>query len=128
MSTLASIVGNDQHVLADWESRKANPELSPLAKFHAKFWGKEEPDTMVGEHGDGDDMEIDNPTAEGSDIDPVCCVLDIDIPAMEDKVLVRSEYIKMFKYAEEFYARYATNFSLSPCLVISGQPGIGEFC
>ena len=53
--------------------------------------------------------------------------LDIDIPVMEGKVWVCSEYIRMFKFAEEFYAENESNFTLSPGLVITGQPGVGKF-
>ena len=74
-----------------------------------------------------DDMEVDDSTAEGGDIIPGCYVLDIDIQgAVEDKIWVRADYIRMFKFAEEFYAENASDFALSPCLVITGQPGIGE--
>jgi hypothetical protein len=112
MSTLVSVVGN--HNLVGWQSAKALPE-DELAKFHAKFWGKEEPDIDIttGKHGDDDDMETE--------------ILDIDILNIEGKLLVRSEYIKLFKCAKKFYAENKTNFSLPPCLVITGQPGIGEF-
>ncbi|KAM6499289.1 hypothetical protein JOM56_004797, partial [Amanita muscaria] len=33
---------------------------------------------------------------------------------------------RVFKFAEEFYAENKSNLALSPCLVITGQPGIGK--
>jgi len=127
MSTLASVVGNNPRLVADWKSQIA-PSDDPLAQFHTKFWGVKEvplPDA-TDEHKDDDDMEVDNSTAEGGDIIPGCYVLDIDIQgAAEDKIWVRADYIRMFKFAEKFYAENACN-TLSPCLVITGQPGIGE--
>ncbi|KAM6496569.1 hypothetical protein JOM56_007042 [Amanita muscaria] len=71
-------------------------------------------------------MEINDSTAEDDDIDPSCYVLDIDIQGIEDKIWVRAEYIRMFKFAEKFYAENKSNLALSPCLVITGQPGIGK--
>jgi hypothetical protein len=41
-----------------------------------------------------------------------------------DKIWVRAEYTRMFEFAEKFYAENVCN-TLSPCLVITGQPGIG---
>ena len=54
-----------------------------------------------------------------------CYVLDIGIRGVEDKIWVRADYIRMFEFAEEFYAE-SLNEPRSPCLVITGQPGIGE--
>ena len=55
-----------------------------------------------------------------------CYVLDIGIRGVEDKIWVR---IRMFEFAEKSYADSLCNSgnTLSPCLVITGQPGIGEF-
>jgi hypothetical protein len=109
MSTLATVV----HSTAEWYSLKA-PLYSPLTQFHAKFWGVEE------EGGLSDNMEVD-----GDEISPRCYVLDIGIRGVEDKIWVRADYIRTFKYAQTFYDKYSSN-PLSPCLVITGQPGIGE--
>ena len=70
-------------------------------------------------------MEIDGSTADDGDIDPGCYVLDIGTRGKEDKIWVRAEYARMFEFAEIFYAENACN-TLSPCLVITGRPGIGE--
>ncbi|KIM91796.1 hypothetical protein PILCRDRAFT_58282 [Piloderma croceum F 1598] len=70
-------------------------------------------------------MEINDSTADDGDIDPGCYVLDIGTRGKEDKMWVRAEYIRMFEFAETFYAENACN-TLSPCLVITGQPGIGK--
>jgi hypothetical protein len=120
MSTLATVVHSDEQNIADWISHKA-PLDTPLTQFHAKFWGVEE------EGGLSDNMEVEDSTADDHEISPRCYVLDIGIRGVEDKIWVRAEYIKMFEYAEKFYAESLPN-PLSPCLVITGQPGIGEFC
>jgi hypothetical protein len=121
MSTLVSIVGDDQEELTEWKLGKAKAH-HPLNQFHAKFWGKE-PDTMA----NSNDMEVANATADADDIGSGCYPLDIGVETMEGKIWVRSEYIRMFTFAEELYAENKSNLVLSPCLVITGQPGIGEF-
>jgi hypothetical protein len=74
---------------------------------------------MLGKHG-GDDIEVDDAAANGHDINPGCCFLDINIRGMEE-VWICADYIRMFK---EFYAENVSN-SMAPCLVIAGRPGIG---
>ncbi|KAF8350326.1 hypothetical protein F5887DRAFT_944842 [Amanita rubescens] len=96
-------------------ARQAPPN-APLTQFHAKFWGVEE------EGGLSDNMEVDDSTA---DISPRCYILDIGIRGVEDKIWVRADYIRMFEFAEKFYAESLSK-PLSPCLVIAGQPGIGK--
>ena len=113
MSTLAAVVGSD---ITDWNSHRAPPN-APLTQFHAKFWGVEE------EGGLSDNMEVDDSTA---DISPRCYILDIGIRGVEDKIWVRADYIRMIEFAEKFYAESLSK-PLSPCLAITGQPGIGEF-
>jgi len=88
-----------------------------LTQFHAKFWGVEE------EGRPSDNMEVDDSTAD--EISPRCYVLDICIRGVEDKIWVRADYIRMFEFAEKFYAESLSN-PQSPCLVITGQPGIGK--
>ena len=120
MSTLATVVGSNWQITSNWNSRKA-PLDTPLARFHAKFWGVEEEGEL------SNNMEVDNSIADGDEISPRCYILDIGIRGAEDKIWVRADYIRMFKFAEKFYAESLSN-PLSPCLVITGQPGIGEFC
>jgi hypothetical protein len=120
MSTLATVVGSDEQIIADWNSHKASLD-APLTQFHAKFWGVEEEGRLR------DNMEVEDSTADDHEISPRCYVLDIGIRGLEDKIWVRAEYIKMFEYAEKFYAEILPK-PMSPCLVITGQPGIGEFC
>ena len=117
MTMLETVVGSDPRHIADWNSLKAPPH-APLAQFHKKFWGIKE------EAGLSNNVEIDDSTDD--EIHPGCYVLDINIRGVElKKIWVRADYIRMFKYAEKFYA---DNLFESPCLVITGQPGIGEFC
>ena len=120
MSTLATVVGSNWQIISNWNSRKA-PLDTPLARFHAKFWGVEEEGEL------SNNMEVDNSIADGDEISPRCYILDIGIRGAEDKIWVRADYIRMFKFAEKFYAESLSN-PLSPCLVITGQPGIGECC
>ena len=114
--------------LDDWKPRIAHTRglftSDRLAQFHAEFWGVKGVTDTEGEQEDSDegDMEIDDSTAE--DIDPRCYVLDIDIRGVEDKIWIRADYIRMFKFAEEFYIENVSN--MSPCFVITGQPGTGE--
>ena len=114
MSTLASVVDPSPELIADWKSQIAPPD-HPLLQFHTKFWGVKE------DRGHVNNLGVD-------DILPDCHVLDIDIQGVQsDKIWVRADYIRMFKFAEVFYAENESNYALSPCLVITGQPGIGKF-
>ena len=102
MSTLATVVGSDEQCMADWNSHKA-PLDAPLTQFHAKFWGVEE------EGGLSNNMEVDDSTADGHEISQRCYVLDIGIRGVEDKIWVRADYIRMFEFAEKFYAESLSN-------------------
>ena len=108
MSSLVSVVGND--FVDDWKALIV-PARDPLAQFHAKFCGVQ--------NTEGDDIEIDHSTAVEDDINAGCYILDIDIPGIKEKIWVRADYIRMFKFAEEFYTESVTD--RSPCLVITGQ-------
>ena len=119
MSSLVSVVGDG--FVDDWKTRIISNN-DRLAKFHAKFWGVAD---TGGEREDDNDMEIDDSAAEDDDIIPGCYVLDSGIRGAEGKIGVRADYIRIFRFAEKFYTKHVSN-SLSPCLVITGQPGIGE--
>jgi hypothetical protein len=73
----------------------------PLAQFHTKFLGVKGMDGVEPE--DQNNTEIDDSTAQDDDTN----TLDIDIPGVEDKVWVRADYIRRFKFAEEFYVQAA---------------------
>jgi hypothetical protein len=115
MSSLASVVSDD--FVDDWKLQIAHTR-HPFARFHTKFWGVEEVAAYL------NNMEIDDSTADDGDINPGCYVLDIGTQGKEDKIWAHAEYTRMFKFVETFYAETACN-TLSPCLVITGQPGIG---
>ena len=119
MSYLVSVVGDS--FVDDWKSRIISND-DPLAKFHTKFWGVA---NTAGEQEYDNDMEIDGSAAEDNDIIPGCHVLDISIRGAEEKIWVRADYIRIFEFAEGFYAKNVSG-PLSPCLVITGQPGTGE--
>jgi hypothetical protein len=55
----------------------------------------------LSEHED-DKMEVDDSTTEGTGINSRCCVLDIDIRGVEDKIWFRADYIRMFEFAQKF--------------------------
>ena len=117
MSRLRTVVGSDEQFLADWNLHKAPPG-SPLTAFHTKFWGKPEVRWR-------NNMEVDDSTADGHDIGSRCYTLDIGIQGVErGKIWVRADYIRIFEFAEKFYAESLSD-PLSPCLVITGQRGIG---
>ena len=118
MTTLAAVVGSEEWRLAAWNLNKVHLD-DPLTQFHKKFWGKEEKVRW------SDDVEVD---ADGDDIGPHCYPEDIGIQGIEEKIWIRADYIRIFEYAQKFYAESLSNPQpLSPCLVITGQPGIGEF-
>jgi hypothetical protein len=130
MSSLVSVVGDS--FVDDWNSRIVHID-DPLSEFHAKFWGIADiagdqenagDQEDAGDQGDDNDMDVDGSAAEDDDIIPACYVLDISIRGVEDKIWVRADYIRLFKFAEEFYAENVAN-PRSPCLVITGQPGTG---
>ena len=121
MSRLRTVVGSDEQFPVDWDLHKAPPG-SPLTAFHKKFWGSKE------DVGRSDNVEVEDSTADDHDAGPRCYNLDIGIQGFEDKIWVRADYIRMFEFAEKFYAKSLSNPGRPPCLVITGQPGVGEFC
>jgi len=66
---------------------------------------------------------------EGDDDDLVdgCCVLDI---GMEGSIWVRAEYIRIFKHITKVHDELIASTGIdeeSYCVILTGQPGIGEF-
>jgi hypothetical protein len=116
MLSLASVVSSD--FVDDWKLNIAHTH-HPFAQFHTKFWGVEEVAAYTNH------IEIDDSTADDGDINLGCYILDIGTRGKEDKIWVCAEYTKMFEFSEKFYTENVCN-TLSPCLVITGQPGIGE--
>ena len=127
-----------------------------LALLHAKFWGtnmaaeeqqwlnaqQTSPATgsefglrdQEGEkHVDAVDNEVvDETMDEATTMDPDddiisgCYMLDIDIKGLRlSKLWIRAEYIRVFNFVNVYYDR-PTVAGKAPCVVVTGQPGIGE--
>jgi hypothetical protein len=133
---LASIIGSE--VLAEWETSKLDTVSALLpAQFHTKFWGKIMADAQppassgLGYEGrDGDEiMDVD--MSEGVNLDddviPGCHFLDIDIENFPyPKIWIRAEFIRIYNALEAYYNEPSYPHT-APAVVITGQPGIGEF-
>jgi len=105
-----------------------------LVRLHSKFWGKslacEEPELSNNlshtKSADEDkDMDVD---AVDNDFIPGCAILDIGIENLPfQKIWIRADYIRVYNFLEDCEAPQVTN-NVAPGAVITGQPGIGEFC
>ena len=172
VATLNSVVGS-RHVDA-WNEGRTQVEDSPLAQFHAKYWGvsmEEEVNKWQksvqdmdmdidvegdNNNGDGDGREDgdeqkggDEGEGEGEDEDEEkegkdseedevgiddyiegCYVLDINIVGIESSIWVRAEYIRILDRIVKLHNNLTSSNrieKMSYCVVITGQPGIGEF-
>ena len=100
-------------------------DAHPLSRLHEKFWGK----GMAEEEGQWFKNQGIPPKFgdmdDESDIGPGCCILNI---GMEDcpQLWVRSEYIRMYDFCNEIYNRPRSPYAMTPLVVITGQPGIGQ--
>ncbi len=139
---LASIIGDDQEVLTEWQqSFKLSSEL-PLGQWHEKFWGKNIADAQppmpaegsgLGNELRGGDEPMDVCMSEGEDSDDDviegCYFLEIDIEEFAYPwIWVRAEYIRIYDALEVYYKTPRSPFPnrLAKAAVITGQPGIGE--
>jgi hypothetical protein len=138
-------------------------ERKPLARLHAKFWGKNMADeeqqwlnaqqaspATGNEFGLRDQEEeermdvvdnekmvvdetavVDETMDEATTMDPDddiisgCYILDIGIDGLFSKLWIRAEYIRVFNSVKAYYDK-PTLVPGAPCVVITGQPGIGE--
>jgi len=74
------------------------------------------------------DETMDKATTRDPDDDiiPGCYMLDIDIHGLKfSKLWIRAEYIRVFNSVKAYYDE-TTSESGAPCVVVTGQPGIGE--
>jgi len=123
-SSLASVVSKRGLM---WDL--ADDDL-PVTLFHKKFWGK----SMKDEESEWrkSQMMIDQPEdmyddERDDDIISGCYALDLNIPRMlVTSLWVRADYIRIFDHFQAFYDEYASPMEITPCGVLSGQPGIGE--
>lgn len=94
-----------------------------LSMFHAKYWGvsiDQDESTWVGAHGQL--MAI-----EGSEVVRGCFALDLDSNYFTtSKLWVRRDYLRIYDRCDSHYEHIRNNGHLSPSVVITGQPGIGE--
>ena len=98
--------------------------------------GGEEGSEQEGENEDEGEGEGEEEEEEGVDeveIDDYiegCCVLDINIEGIETSIWVRAEYIRIFDNIAELHGNLTSSKRMnesSYCVIITGQPGIGEF-
>jgi hypothetical protein len=131
--SLASVVGFQPEPLVKI------PPIHPLARLHAKFWGKsmqdeEEEWRMAqppiseagGEPGDqGQDMmDVDSNTND--DIISGCYALKIDVEGLVyPSIWIRADYKRIYDALEEHYNTLDV-LPWTPGAVVTGQPGIGE--
>ena len=71
---------------------------------------------------DIDDDQVDD------DVGPECHVLRIDVPSIGwSSIWVRKEYLRMYRHCVEHFEPGRHSQFMSPSLIVTGQPGIGEF-
>ena len=112
------------------------PNSDYLALFHGKFWGVKMKDeemkwrlTQLPEEKPMD-VGVDKPTPEENkkevdDIGPGSYILTLGIPGMEvSRLWIRQEYIRAYDYCEK-YLDACIKATLTPSVVLTGQPGIG---
>jgi hypothetical protein len=88
-----------------------------------------------GEEGDGDDAENEEEEEEGEEEDEDdfidgCCVLDIGIDDIETSIWIRAEYIRFYNHIATLFEEVVEKErkdKKSSCVILTGQPGIGEF-
>ena len=144
-STFASVVEIPSY-MQPWPILYGN---HPLARLHAKFWGKNMADeeqqwlnadqegkerihAVVNEKMVVDETAVVDETMEEAttvdpddDIIPGCYMLDIGIEGLIPKLWIRAEYIRVFNSLNAYYDELSF-IDKAPCAVVTGQPGIGE--
>ena len=105
--------------------------------FHLKFWGKSMDDDerewksqfQSQKHSTDDDGDDDTDDEDVDDeLIPGCCELDISPSPVSDisTIWIRADYVRIYKYAESKYD-LCYERRKAQALVITGQPGIGEY-
>ncbi|KAH8976722.1 hypothetical protein EDB86DRAFT_3057817 [Lactarius hatsudake] len=101
-------------------------------QLHRKFWPQSLQDVPENESMNVDkDVKDEDPgededEGEGDENGPGY-ILNIDIPKILPKLLVRKEYIQLYKFCNK-YLGSNPNWYMPPSVVITGQPGIGKSC
>ena len=147
-SSLASVI-RDQALVKPGD-------LHTLTLLHEKFWarsmahdetewrnaqsksgvqhhdedGNEHEDENEGNKMEADDGDDDDDGDDGNDDDddndddiPGCYLLNIGFR----QLWIRSDYIRVFNAIQDYYSWYAKPRAITPSIVLTGQPGIGEF-
>ena len=71
-------------------------------------------------------MDEDTTADPDDDIIPGCYMLDIGIDGLRfSKLWIRAEYIRVFNSLKTYYDTPVFQY-WAPCVVVTGQPGIGE--
>ena len=114
------------HRQAKWEKVDGS---EGIALLHDKFWGDDNfgKQTLKVREDEGPEEDRDEGPEEDKDDpdDPDCFTLDHGIQILgHSKLWVRKEYIRMYKYCDEFLETNR-NKGTPPSLIITGQPGIG---
>ena len=111
------------------------PKSHYLSQLHRKFWGvsmkDEETKWRQAQPPEPMDVDVDNQDSEEhekveDDIGPGSYILTLDVPNMQVSLWVRQEYIRVYNYCEDYLKAYKPS-TLAPSVVITGQPGIGEY-
>jgi hypothetical protein len=130
LSTYHSIIPEEEEI--QWVPL---PNHDKLVQLHSKFWGEnmQNEETKWREtqlEKEPTNIDVDNQTPEDvqeeDDIGPGSYILAIDIPGMGVPHLwVRQEYIRVYKFCEEYFDS-RKEADLTPFVILTGQPGIGE--
>ena len=119
--------------------------VDALVIFHKAFWGvplgsgytelhnsiipsdSMEIDTELGDSVEIDTDAVHEPGDDQGDLLPKALLLDRSLEAMDSKLLVRAEYIRIYKLVEQIYNEHKCDSSRRPpAVVVTGQPGIGN--
>ena len=115
---------NNNKVDGDGDGGAEGGEQEGENKGENKGKGKENEEAEDEDEGGGEDeVEID-------DYIECCRVLDINIKGIESSIWVRAEYIRIFDHIVELHGDLTSSVRMderSYCVIITGQPGIGEF-
>ncbi|KAH9017447.1 hypothetical protein EDB84DRAFT_1276537 [Lactarius hengduanensis] len=96
-------------------------------QLHRKFWLQSLQDVPENESMNVDkDEDPGEDEGEGDETGPGY-ILNIDIPNIWPKLLVRKEYIQLYKFCNK-YLGLNRNWPIPPSVVITGQPGVGKSC
>jgi hypothetical protein len=81
------------------------------------------------EEGEEEEADEDDAEDEGDFIDG-CRTLDINIDDIETSIWIRAEYIRVYNHIATLYREVVAKDrkdKKSSCVILTGQPGIGEF-